>query len=174
MKNINNKICGLYKYLSTQSDPRKPHPTEEEAVNISDSKPSLVQRFKNAYKIYGKVLIVVHVVTSVAWLGLFYLIAYSGLDVITVLRGVKLLDWVTEPMQARGLGLWATALILYKVIAPFRYLTTLALTSFVVRLLRSRGMAPPLAEEDKLRNLARQGVRLSRKRLRRQRKKPVT
>ncbi|VDL57278.1 unnamed protein product [Hymenolepis diminuta] len=147
-------------FLSTQSDPPK-----SSTGDVPDNKVSLVQRFKNAYKVYGKVLIVVHGVTSVAWLGLFYLIAYSGLDVISVLRSVKYLDWVIEPMLAHGLGLWATALILYKLNTPFRYLATLAVTRFVVRLMRSRGMAPHLTEEDRLRNLARQGVRLSRKRI---------
>nr|CDS27720.1 expressed protein [Hymenolepis microstoma] len=147
-------------FLSSQ--PESPKSSSSDA---SDNKISLVQRFKNAYKVYGKVLIVVHGVTSVAWLSLFYLIAYSGLDVISVLRGVKYLDWVIEPMLAHGLGLWASALILYKLSTPFRYLATLAASRFVVRSMRSCGMAPPLAEEDRLRNLARQGVRLSRKRI---------
>ena len=77
-----------------------------------------------------------------------------------------MLDWLIEPMLTRGLGLWATTLILYKVAAPFRYLATLAVTRAVVRALRARGLAPPLAEEDRLRNLAKQGVQLSRTRLR--------
>ena len=63
-------------FLCTQTETPKQvlseKPGEEEEKKIS-----LVQRFKNAYKVYGKVLILVHGVTSVAWLGLFYLIAYG-------------------------------------------------------------------------------------------------
>lgn len=69
-------------------------------------------------------------------------------------------------MVARRLGFWATALILYKVATPLRYLATIAASHCVVHTLRARGLAPPLAEEDRLRNLARQGVHLSRTRLR--------
>ncbi len=36
---------------------------------------SLMQRFKDAYKIYGKVLIAVHGITSILWFGSFYLLA---------------------------------------------------------------------------------------------------
>ncbi|VDK36632.1 unnamed protein product [Taenia asiatica] len=152
---------------STQSEIPKPVPSsEEKSESESENSVSLVQRFKNAYKVYGKVLIVVHGITSAAWLGFFYLIAYSGLDVISSLRGVKSLEWLVEPMAARGLGFWATALILYKVATPFRYFTTIAASRCVVHTLRARGLAPPLAEEDRLRNLARQGVRLSRTRIR--------
>ncbi|KAL5103299.1 hypothetical protein TcWFU_009636 [Taenia crassiceps] len=148
------------------SEISKPVSTPEKKPEVESEKSiSLVQRFKNAYKVYGKVLIVVHGVTSVAWLGLFYLIAYSGLDVVSALKGVKSLEWLVEPMVARGLGVWAAALLLYKFAMPLRYLATIAASRCVVHTLRARGLAPPLAEEDRLRNLARQGVRLSRARL---------
>lgn len=71
-------------FLSTQSDPPKPS-----TGDVSDNKVSLVQRFKNAYKVYGKVLIVVHGVTSVAWLGLFYLIAYRWVITSTQYERLK-------------------------------------------------------------------------------------
>uniref|UniRef100_A0A158RFA1 DUF1279 domain-containing protein n=1 Tax=Hydatigena taeniaeformis TaxID=6205 RepID=A0A158RFA1_HYDTA len=148
-------------FLSTQSIS-----SEKKSETDPGKSVSLVQRFKNAYKVYGKVLIVVHGVTSAAWLGLFYLVAYSGLDVVSALKGVKSLEWLVEPMVARGLGFWATALLLYKLVTPFRYLATVAASRYVVHILRARGLAPPLTEEDRLRNLARQGVRLSRTRLR--------
>ncbi|KAM3172242.1 hypothetical protein ACTXT7_014954 [Hymenolepis weldensis] len=66
---------------SGESDPPK-----SSTGDVSDNKVSLVQRFKNAYKVYGKVLIVVHGVTSVAWLGLFYLIAYSQIKPMATLN----------------------------------------------------------------------------------------
>lgn len=62
--------------LSIQSEISKPASSSEKKPETESEKSvSLVQRFKNAYKVYGKVLIVVHGVTSAAWLGLFYLIA---------------------------------------------------------------------------------------------------
>ncbi|EUB60278.1 Putative transferase [Echinococcus granulosus] len=162
-----NHVVHIQKLMA--HTPELPEPvssSEKKSEAESEKSISLVQRFKNAYKIYGKVLIVVHGVTSAAWLGLFYLIAYSGLDVVSALRGVRPLEWLVEPMVTRGLGFWATALLLYKLATPFRYFVTLAASRYVVHGLRTRGLAPPLAEEDRLRNLARQGVRLSRSRLR--------
>ena len=41
----------------------------------SDKKPGIVQRFKDAYKEYGKILIGVHLVTSIGWFGGFYYMA---------------------------------------------------------------------------------------------------
>ncbi len=72
---------------------------------------------------------------------------------------------MVNPLLAHGLGVWATVLVLYKVAAPLRYLLTLGVTRRVVHLLRSRGTIPPIAEEDKLRNLARQGAEISRARI---------
>ena len=45
--------------------PDSKEPAQEQSVSI-------FQRFKNAYKEYGKVLIGVHCVTSAGWFGMFY------------------------------------------------------------------------------------------------------
>ncbi len=59
----------------------------------------------------------------------------------------------------------ATVLLFYKFAAPARYGLTVWLTPLSVKWLRVRGVAPQIAEEDKLRNLARQGMQMSRTRL---------
>lgn len=81
------------------------------------------------------------------------------------LQAVNAPNWVINPLLAHGLGIWATALVLYKLASPLRYAFTLGATRSVVHGLRNRGAIPPIPEEDKLRSLARQGAALSRVRL---------
>jgi len=54
-------------------------PPEEDkaksADSLDDKSLSVFQRFKLVYKEYGKTLIGVHVVTSIAWYGAFYILA---------------------------------------------------------------------------------------------------
>ncbi len=65
------------RFFSTNTDkPKQETEKNEENSEEPPKKLTLMQRFKDAYKVYGKVLIVVHGVTSAAWLGLFYLTAY--------------------------------------------------------------------------------------------------
>ncbi|VDM04559.1 unnamed protein product [Schistocephalus solidus] len=152
---------------STSED--KPNSPQEQKNQDAPSaeKPTLVQRFKQAYKVYGKVLIVVHSITSAAWLGAFYCVALTGFNILEVLMALHAPDWMLQPLRSAGetVGLWATALVLYKIAAPLRYGLTVWLTPVTVRALRARGKVPPLAEEDRLRNLARQGARESRERM---------
>lgn len=52
------------------------HPEEsKEDKEIKAKKASLVQRFKESYAIYGKLVIVIHGFTSCVWLGSAYLLA---------------------------------------------------------------------------------------------------
>uniref|UniRef100_A0A5K4F9G8 30S ribosomal protein S21 n=2 Tax=Schistosoma TaxID=6181 RepID=A0A5K4F9G8_SCHMA len=48
---------------------------------------------------------------------------------------------------------------------PFRYGLTLILTRYLVRYLRLKGKAPQVQENDRLRNLAKEGAEISRERL---------
>ncbi|KAH9278458.1 putative transferase CAF17 -like protein, mitochondrial [Echinococcus granulosus] len=161
-------------FLSTQ--PELPEPvssSEKKSEAESEKSISLVQRFKNAYKIYGKVLIVVHGVTSAAWLGLFYLIAYSGMNVQELLESLHAPELMLKPFHVAGgsVGVFASAYVLYKVLGPLRYGLTLWLTPVIVHRLRSGGRLPPLAEQDRLRNLALEGAKRTRERLSQRRKK---
>ena len=60
---------------STEKQPDKTKDGDQ--VEAVDEKPKgIFQRFKDAYKEYGKVLVCVHVATSAVWLGSFYYAAY--------------------------------------------------------------------------------------------------
>lgn len=87
-------------------------------------------------------------------------------------------DWMMKPFNVAGgsAGVFASAYILYKVLGPLRYMLTLWLTPVIVHRLRSMGRLPPLAEQDRLRNLAKEGAKMTQERLqkgrrRRQRKR---
>ncbi|VDL88157.1 unnamed protein product [Schistocephalus solidus] len=72
-----------------------------------------------------------------------------------------------RPFRLAGgaVGTWASAYLIYKVFTPLRYFFTLWLTRTIVHYLRAKGRIPPLAEKDRLRNLAREGTALTRSRL---------
>lgn len=82
-------------------------------------------------------------------------------------------EWMLKPFRVAGgsVGVFASAYVLYKVATPFRYALTLWLTPVIVHRLRSGGRLPPLAEQDRLRNLALEGAKMTRERLRRRRRK---
>ena len=54
-----------------------PQEPVKDTTNAPQQSPGLFQRFKDAYKEYGKVLIGVHAVTSCMWYGGFYYMAKS-------------------------------------------------------------------------------------------------
>ncbi|VUZ41105.1 unnamed protein product [Hymenolepis diminuta] len=72
-------------------------------------------------------------------------------------------DWMMKPFNAAGgsAGVFASAYILYKVLGPLRYMLTLWLTPVIVHRLRSMGRLLPLAEQDRLRNLAKEGAKMT-------------
>ena len=68
---------------TTCPDPRSNKPKEETAKcgtttgpiatkEVCEEKLSIFKRFKRAYKEHGKVLVAVHVATSIVWYGSFY------------------------------------------------------------------------------------------------------
>ncbi len=73
-----NQVCS---YSTKPQDTREPEPkpVEQENVTVQEEKSlTIYQRFKQAYKEYGKVLIGVHVATSIVWFGSFYYAAYRS------------------------------------------------------------------------------------------------
>ncbi|KAF6770539.1 hypothetical protein AHF37_10848 [Paragonimus kellicotti] len=72
-----------------------------------------------------------------------------------------------QPLRMGGgaVNTLATSLVLYKLVAPFRYGLTLILTRYAVRYLRAKGKAPPMTDQNRLRSLARESAQLSRERL---------
>lgn len=128
-----------------------------------DDKPlGLIQRFKEAYKEYGKVLVGVHGVTSAVWFGSFYYAAYSGIDIVPLLQSLGFGEKVIGTFTKAGVGNVAVAYLLYKIATPARYFVTIGSTKLLVKQLRSRGFMEQVPEGSRFRDLAsdmREGVK---------------
>ncbi|KAH8873383.1 hypothetical protein EWB00_003178 [Schistosoma japonicum] len=142
--------------------------TETQTENDLDKKKSsLVKRFKDAYTIYGKVVLVTHGITSCLWFASFYALACNGVNLLDMLQSINAPEWICKPLSIGGgsVNTVATALVFYKLVVPFRYGLTLILTRYLVRYLRLKGKAPQVQESDRLRNLAKEGAQISRERI---------
>jgi len=131
------------------------HATESENA---DAKPlGLMQRFKQTYKEYGKVLIGVHVFTSCLWATGFYYAAVSGIDVVSLLKWVGASDKMIAPFTRAGVGHAAIAYLMYKLATPLRYMVTIGGTRVVVKILRRWGYMPPISEQNRFRHFVKEG-----------------
>lgn len=157
----------------TDEQAAKPNGTDAPATaaKAEPEKLSIYQRFKRTYKEHGKILVAVHVATSIVWYGSFYVAARSGIDIVPYLESAGFSEKIINPFRAGGLGDYALAYLMYKLATPARYTVTIAGTNMVIRLLRSRGKIPPKSEEDSLRELVRQGRKQLDSKLRRERRK---
>ncbi|XP_076469820.1 protein FAM210A-like [Babylonia areolata] len=118
---------------------------------------SIFKRFKRAYKEHGKILVMVHVATSIVWYGSFYALARGGIDVVPWMEHYGFSETMIKPFRAGGLGDFAVAYLMYKLATPVRYTVTLAGTNFVIRYRRRKGMMAPKSQEDSLRELYKEG-----------------
>lgn len=134
---------------------------------MTAKKTSLIQRFKESYAIYGKVVLIIHGLTSCAWFAGAYLVASCGVNLLDLFEAAHFPNWMCQPLRMGGgaVNTLATSLVLYKLVAPFRYGLTLILTRYTVRYLRTKGKAPQMTDRNRLRSLAREGAQLSRERL---------
>uniref|UniRef100_A0A1I8NFA0 DUF1279 domain-containing protein n=1 Tax=Musca domestica TaxID=7370 RepID=A0A1I8NFA0_MUSDO len=108
------------------------------------SKLGLFAKFKLMYKKYWYVLIPVHVVTSAGWLGGFYYLSQSGVDVPAILQYLHLSETIIEKVQGSSLGHWAVAYLCYKVATPLRYAVTLGGTTVSIKYLVQAGYIKPM------------------------------
>lgn len=126
---------------------------DAEVEAVPAKRPGIFKRFHQTYKQFGKVLVAVHVVTSTAWGGLFYVMAMSGIDVEPALRyigaGQTIINFYTMP----GVGHLAVAYLLYKLATPARYMVTIGGTHMAVKVLRNWGFMQPIPESESLRSL---------------------
>ncbi|XP_061188054.1 uncharacterized protein LOC133196137 [Saccostrea echinata] len=139
-----------------EEDPKETPNTSQDSMTAADTavkKLSVFQRFKQTYKEHGKVLIIVEVLTSIFWYGLFYIIVRCGVDVISLLEKLGLSETMMKPFHSSGLGDYLLAFLLYKLISPIRYAVTLGGTGYIIRLMRKRGKIPQVTESTKLRTL---------------------
>lgn len=125
--------------IGTQQSPPTEHPPKED----DDKSSSIFQRFKNVAKKYWYIVLPVHVVTSIVWFGLFYIVVSSGVDV------PALLEWLGFPKsiidKVKNGHSWKSHMIivyaLYKIFTPLRYMVTLGGTGIAKRYLNKLGYA---------------------------------
>lgn len=99
-----------------------------------------VDKFKTIVKKYWYIAIPVHIGTSTVWFGSIYGAVKSGLDFVPALEKAGLPNDFIEPLKKGNLGNLAQALVLYKIVTPLRYASTLAVAVPTIRTLRRRGM----------------------------------
>lgn len=144
--------------------------TSSSAVAEEVEKLSILQRFKRTYKKHGKILVGVHIVTSLVWYGAFYQTLSSGFDFPGFLESVDWSERVVKPLGNIGIevslekiekyvqvmktsGNYAGAYLMYKIATPARYTVTLGGTKLVIRYLRKSGKMPAVKDADRLGHL---------------------
>ncbi|XP_059176385.1 protein FAM210A-like [Physella acuta] len=164
--NPNIRQLNEKKDIGNQDDEQKQNElkTSSESASSASSenveqteKLSLYQRFKKTYKEHGKVLVGVHLVTSAAWFGTFYLMASSGLDIVPYLEEWNFSEKIISPFRSGGLGHVAVAYLMYKLATPARYTVTIGGTNLVIRYLKKEGKMKAVPKEDTLTSLYKEG-----------------
>lgn len=140
---------------ATFAEPKaSPQPSESKDDKVSDQgstvaepvlglgsepgepKETLFQRFKRMAKQYWYVLIPVHIVTTVFWVGGFYLLAKSGLDLAAILERLGAPEVLMKPVRNSNAGYYAVTYACYKLATPLRYVVTIGGTTLLVRLVK--------------------------------------
>lgn len=104
------------------------------------SKLNAFQKFKTLVQKYWYIAIPVHVGTSGLWFGTLFGATKAGLDFVPLLEKTSLPEKYIEPLKRGNVGNIAQAAVLYKIVTPFRYATTLAVTRSTIRQLRKRSL----------------------------------
>lgn len=127
-------------YSSGEQPQLPPAPPENVPENVKESL-SIFQRFKNMAKKYWYIVLPVHLVTSALWLGSFYFIASSGVDVPALLESLRFPNWIID--KVKNGHSWTSYLViaygLYKIFTPLRYMVTLGGSTVVIRYLQRIG-----------------------------------
>ncbi|GFO16298.1 protein fam210a-like protein [Plakobranchus ocellatus] len=142
---------------STDKKTSGDHVEVPEKTEETEEKLTLYQRFKKTYKEHGKVLVAVHVATSLVWFSTFYTAASLGFDIVPLLESWNMSERVISPFRSGGLGNVALAYLFYKLATPARYTVTIAGTRFAISYLQKEGKMKVVPKEDSLRSLYKEG-----------------
>ncbi|XP_037959121.1 uncharacterized protein C18orf19 homolog A-like [Teleopsis dalmanni] len=125
----------MYRYMR-----KKPCPDFNEKVNAIEtdvlggsSSMGLFARYKRTYKKYWFVVIPVHIVTSIGWLSIFYLLSKSGVDIAALLQSLNFSEPVINKARDSKMGHAAIAFLCYELATPLRYVVTLGATTFSIK-----------------------------------------
>nr|XP_039269781.1 uncharacterized protein C18orf19 homolog A-like [Styela clava] len=154
-KNINVLQCRYYRSATHQraKSKSKKDVTPDAKDNIDDLKALLqdksmgfTAKFKVLFRQYGVVLIVVHSITAVFWMGLFYFAVSRGFDIVPFLEKYGVFDFLnkiglpaSDKLKSPGASNLLAAYLLYEVAKPVRYPVTIISTIYAVRILRRLG-----------------------------------
>jgi len=126
--------------------------------NGESTKPTLWVRFKTMAKDYWYVFLPVHFVTSCAWFGGFYLVVYSGVDVVQILENIGASDSIVNALKRyEHTGNFAVAFFIYELAKPIRYAATVGATTATINILSARGIIKPFPKKDKLQTMYEDG-----------------
>jgi len=159
---LSNQICAcqnIFKptYITAHEYCTKKPPVPQTATSggneTDNSKLTIFQKFKKMYKEYWYVLVPVHLITSSFWIGGFYYMAKSGVDVVALLESLKVSEVIVNPLRDSSMGYVAITYALYKVATPFRYTVTLGGTTLAINYFKKWGWIKPVPSTQKLREL---------------------
>jgi len=150
--------------LRTLGDDKDSDEKKEVEAETNPKSKGIVQRFKEAYYNYGKVLLVFHWASYAVYFTTFLGMSYAGLDVVVVLEAVRnylpyFQSWIDAIIQS-GAGHVAVAFILCKLITPIRYLTTIVGTKYIAEYLRRHGYIAPIPQGDRIGELAKESQKI--------------
>ncbi|CAB3365678.1 Hypothetical predicted protein [Cloeon dipterum] len=142
------------RYFSKQTK-KEAEQTAKDAAEVEvEKKLSLFQKFKQMYKEYWYVLLPVHVATSAVWVGCFYYIVRSGVDVPALLHTLhfpdKALDFIKNNSST---GHLAVVYAMYKVATPARYFVTVGGTTLAINKLKAMGYIKPMPNREQLKEM---------------------
>ncbi|XP_043064809.1 protein FAM210B, mitochondrial isoform X2 [Drosophila ficusphila] len=129
-----------YSSKSTPLSPptETPGPAKSASTNTSkDLKLRNKERLKQAFKEYGASIVAFHVGISIISLGGFYVLVYSGINLVPVLQFLG----ISSPAIAEKIATGSTFVVAYavhKVFAPARISITLTALPFIIRYFRSK------------------------------------
>lgn len=132
--NVNNYGIALAYSKDSQKQSKK-----DCDVLLPSEKLSLFQKMKQLTKDYWHILIPVHLVTSMCWVTVFYMLIKNGVDVVGILEKMNLSERYLEMLRNSGAGNWALTYALYKLCTPARYAVTIGGTTMSIRYLSRLG-----------------------------------
>jgi len=116
-----------------------------------DDKPTLWVKVKTLAKDYWYVFFPVHFLSSCAWFGGFYLVVYSGVDVVQILENIGAGESIVNALKRyEHTGPLAVAFFIYELAKPIRYAATLGLTTAAIKILAARGIIKPFPKKERL------------------------
>ncbi|KRX49850.1 Rho GTPase-activating protein 39 [Trichinella murrelli] len=129
----------------------------DKKADVDESKLTTYQKFKLTFKRYWYVLVPVHLITSSVWLGSFYYLAVSGVDLVGILESMGFSEQILNRLkQAPRAGNIALAYAMFKIVTPLRYTATIGVTAVSVKYLVRMGLIKPAPSKEQVKRFVEQ------------------